>query len=177
MSKQKKTAQAVAQVKPKLSYREKTVLDLQGVFKRLTRLAKKLDKLPPEMMLSVTTSDTQAYGMKVVEGVAAIALAFDGLAEQVARLPDDWKPARAKRGRPGLAVNVGDAVQIREKSAAKYADLFPAGTYLTVADVKMSLVGVKQPSGEVVYRSAGSRIGWDPSISSTRTRSRQPSGS
>jgi len=144
----RKAAEGSNQAKPKtkLSPRDKALADVQGMSKRLTRLATKLTKLPPELALKAGGDS-----FPVKEGVNTMVEMFNDLAGQIKTLPDDWKSTNGKRGRPGLVVGVGDTVQIREKSAAKYADLFPAGTALTVTDVKLALVGVKMPSDAVTY--------------------------
>jgi hypothetical protein len=136
----KKAAQAAqtgeTKVKVKLSYRDKAVRDLQQMGVRLARLAKKLGKLPPELT--------------VVSDVNVMVQAFEGLAEQVTALADDWKPGRAKRG-SSLVINVGDVVRIREKSTKRYEDVFPAGTDLRVVDVRTALIGVMMEGGATIY--------------------------
>jgi hypothetical protein len=120
----------------KLSYRDKAVEALKAMAAKMPRLAEKLSKLPPDVM----TLDSEA-----------VAKAFEDLAEQVAALPDDWKPTPGKRGRQPLVVEVDDIVQIREKNSDQYADLISAAADLTVTDVKEALIGVKLPGGEQVY--------------------------
>lgn len=144
----KQKRRAEGQVKAKLSPRDKMLKDVRNMAKRVARLGKKLAKLPPELKFDTGGEST----MTVSDGIAAMVEMFNALASDIdTALPVDWKPANGKRGRPGLVVGVGDNVQIREKSAAKYADLFPAGTCLVVTDVRAALVGVKAPSGVVMY--------------------------
>jgi hypothetical protein len=147
--KKKKAAQAAqtgeTKLKVKLSYRDKAVQDVLGTGKRLVRLMKKLAKLPPELTLAVGQHDGH-----VESGVKVMVLALDYLAEQVAALPDEWKPGRAKRG-SSLVVNIGDIVRISAKSTKRYEDVFPAGTDLQVLDVRTALIGVGTPGGATVY--------------------------
>lgn len=139
----KKAAQAAASQTPKtkLSHRDKLVKDVSNTGKRLTRLGKKLAKLPPELAV---TFESNEYEFTVPGAAAAevAAKALDSLAGQIAALPADWKPT-SKRGRPGLVVDLGDVVQIREKNAPKYADMVPPNTDLTVTKIGAALIEVQ----------------------------------
>lgn len=119
----------------KLSPRDRAAASVEVVAKRLQQLPTKLKRLPPE--LKATLNGIMTGGGEVLaKDLFALVLA-------IGKLPDDWKPAGAARGK-GWEPTIGRVVQIREKRVAEYAGLVPPKTDLEVVAIYSSILGVRE---------------------------------
>ncbi len=117
----------------KLSPRDRMAATAEAAAKRLQQLPAKLKKLPAGLY---------ATAMGLMPSAQETAKALFALTLAIGKLPDDWKPERSPRGN-GWTPVAGGIVQIREKRAALYADVFPPKSNLVVVDIHAAMLGVR----------------------------------